>query len=131
VDKVEQLERAVGHLPPTDNTAVLGKINNGELKVKGNKPEKKHKVPLPKEVHEALEEKAKAQGKTADELAAEVVKEKAKAKPATVDFPAAAKINDYGFLHFKNAWLENLGWTKGMALKIDKNADGSATLRKA
>jgi hypothetical protein len=94
---------------------------------------KPHKVPLPKEVHKPLEEKAKAQGKTADELAIEVVKERAKPKPEkpeTPAFPAAAKINDYGFLHFKNAWLENLGWTKGMALKIDKNPDGSITLRK-
>lgn len=128
MDKVEQLERAVGHLPPTDSTTVLDKINNGNLKVKGNKPEKKHKVPLPEK---ALEEKAKVQGKTA---AAEVVKEKAKAKPekpVTPAFPVAAKINDYNFMHFKNSWLENLGWTKGMALKIERNADGSVTLRKA
>jgi hypothetical protein len=95
---------------------------------------KPHKVPSPEKVHKALEEKAKAQGKTADELATEVVKEKAKPKPekpVTPAFPADAKINDYNFLHFKNAWLENLGWTKGMALKIEKNADGSITLRKA
>jgi len=97
---------------------------------------KPHKVPLPEKVHKALEEKAKAQGKTADELAIEVVKEKAKPNPKsekteTPAFPVDAKINDYGFLHFKNAWLENLGWTKGMALKIDKNPDGSVTLRKA
>ena len=69
------------------------------------------KIPLKEKTYEALEEKAKAEGTTPDEL--------------------AAKINDYGFLHFKNAWLENLGWTKGMALKIDKNPDGSVTLRKA
>jgi hypothetical protein len=28
-------------------------------------------------------------------------------------------------------WLEALGWHKGMELKIDKNADGSVTVRKA
>ena len=96
-----------------DSTAILNKIGNGELTVKGNKPKAK-KPDKPKE--------------------AEVVKEKAKPKPekpVTPAFPAAAKINDYGFLHFKNAWLENLRWTKGMALKIEKNPDGSITLRKA
>jgi len=87
---------------------------------------KLHKVPLPKEVHKVLEEKAKAEGTTPDELAAKIVEKK-----ATSVFPAAAKINDYGFLHFKNGWLENLGWTKGMALKIDKTPDGSVTLAKA
>jgi len=95
---------------------------------------KPHKVSLPEKVHKALEEKAKAEGKNADEKAAEIVEEKAKPKPekpVTPAFPAAAKINDYGFLHFKNAWLETLSWHKGMALKIDKNPDGSATLRKA
>jgi hypothetical protein len=46
-------------------------------------------------------------------------------------FPADAKINDYGFLGFKKSWFEDLGWTKGMALKIEKNADNSITLRKA
>ena len=49
----------------------------------------------------------------------------------TSTFPADARINDYNFLHFKTGWLENLGWSKGMALKIEKNADGSITLRKA
>jgi hypothetical protein len=97
---------------------------------------KPHKVPLPEKVHKALEEKAKAEGKTADEKAAKIVEEKAKPKPkpekpVTPAFPAAAKINDYGFLHFKNAWLQNLGWSKGMALEVGKNPDGSVTLRKA
>jgi hypothetical protein len=31
----------------------------------------------------------------------------------------------------KNLWLETLGWSKGMALKIEKNTDGSITVRKA
>jgi hypothetical protein len=84
------------------------------------------KIPLKAKTYEALEEKAKAEGTAPDELAAKIVEKK-----ATSVFPAAAKINDYGFLHFKNAWLENLGWTKGMALKIEKNADGSVTLTKA
>ena len=97
--------------------------------VKADKRAKK--IQLPEKTYAAVEKKAKAEGKTPDELAAEVVKEKAEAKPVTVDFPGDAKINDYGFLHFKNGWLENLGWAKGMALKVDKNADGSVTLKKA
>jgi len=45
-------------------------------------------------------------------------------------FPIDARINDYGFLHFKVGWLAALGWKKGMALKIEKNPDGSITIRK-
>ena len=84
------------------------------------------KIPLKEKTYEALEQKTKAESTTPDELAAKIVEEK-----ATSVFPAAAKINDYGFLHFKNAWLENLGWSKGMALEVGKNPDGSVTLRKA
>jgi len=62
----------------------------------------------------------------------EHVKAKAKPeKPAAPTFPADCRINNYGFLGFKVGWLSELGWHKGMALKIDKNADGSATLTKA
>lgn len=118
---------------PLDSTAIKNKIDNGEVSVKSkNKPEKKHKVPLPEEVHKALEEKAKAEGKTPDQKAAEIVEAKAKPKKTeTETFPTDARINDYGFLGFRTAWLENLGWKKGMALTIEKNADGSITLRKA
>lgn len=49
-------------------------------------------------------------------------------KPA--EFPIDAKINDYGFLHFRVSVLKALGWSKGMALKIERNADDSITLRK-
>ena len=91
------------------------------------------KIPLPEKTYKALEKKAKAEGKTPDQKAAEIVEAKAKEKQVekTSPFPADARINDYNFLHFKTAWLENLGWSKGMALKIEKNADGSITLRKA
>ena len=111
---------------PLNATAIKNKIDNGELKIKGkNKSEKKHKVVIPEEVHKALQEKAKAEGKTPDEKVAEIIEQK------TSPFPAEGRINDYGFLNFKAKWLENLGWTKGMALKIEKNADGSLTVRKA
>jgi hypothetical protein len=83
------------------------------------------KIPLSEKTYEALEKKAKAEGKTPDQKATEIVKEKAKSP-----FPANAEINDYGFLHFRKAWLEDLDWKNGMALKIEKNTDGSMTLRK-
>jgi hypothetical protein len=52
-----------------------------------------------------------------------------KVKPAK--FPVEARINNYGFLHFGVGLLKALGWTKSMPLKIERNADGSITLRKA
>jgi hypothetical protein len=70
-----------------------------------------------------------------EEVEVKPEKPKRKAKPKTETptevFPADARINDYGFLGFKTGWLADLGWTKGMALRIDKNPDGSITLRKA
>jgi len=54
-----------------------------------------------------------------------------RAQTKATEFPAATRINDYGFLHFKKRWLEELGWAKGIALKIDANPDGSINLTKA
>lgn len=54
-----------------------------------------------------------------------------RAQTKATEFPAATRINDYGFLHFKKRWLEELGWAKGTALKIDRSADGTIILRKA
>lgn len=141
---------------PMDSDKVKKKIRNGELKIEGKAhnevepqpieegvPEsiikaegKAHnedtakadkKIKVPKKTYEALKEKAESEGKTPDEKAAEIIEAKAKESP----FPADAKINDYGFLGFKIGWLTDLAWSKGMALKIEKNADGSITLRKA
>jgi hypothetical protein len=125
---------------PLNSDKVLEKIKNGEVNVKSKKSiiqaegkaynedaaKADKKVPLPKKTHEALKKKAEAEGKTADQKAAEIVLEEAKSP-----FPADTEINGYGFLHFRKSWLENLGWSNGMALKIEKNADGSITLRKA
>ena len=83
------------------------------------------KIKVSEKTYEAIEKKAKAEGKKVEEKVAEIVEQK------TSPFPAEGRVNDYGFLNFKAKWLENLGWTKGMALKIEKNADGSITLRKA
>ena len=83
------------------------------------------KIKVSEKTYEAIENKAKAQGKNVEEKVAEIVQQK------TSVFPTNARVNDYGFLGFKTRWLKDLGWTKGMALKIEKNADGSITLRKA
>jgi hypothetical protein len=66
--------------------------------------------------------------KPAEQMVISKHKEKREEKDSV--FPAEGEINDYGFLHFRKAWLENLGWKKGMALKVAKNTDGSVTLRK-
>jgi len=58
-------------------------------------------------------------------------KQLAQEKSVDVQFHVDSRINDYGFVFMKVRWLENLGWHKGMALKIEKNADGSITVRKA
>jgi len=146
---------------PTDSAAIVNKLDNGELAVKGkNKSEKTHRVKLPRKVRKALDQIAEAEGKTADEkvaeiiekkaeaepveapmdkgesmVKAEVVKEKAKPKPekgaATLQYPTDARINGYNFMRFSNDLLADLGWHVDMALKVDKNADGSITLKKA
>jgi hypothetical protein len=84
------------------------------------------KIPLPEKTYKALEKKAKAEGKTPDEKAAEIVEEKAKPKS---EFKA--KINKYGFLHFSKDLMESLGWAKGedIAVKITKTANGIAVER--
>jgi hypothetical protein len=54
-----------------------------------------------------------------------------KAQPKATEFPAIARINEYGFLHFGKRWLEELGWIKGMELKVDRATDVGLILRKA
>jgi len=77
------------------------------------------KVPLPEKTYKALEKKAKAEGKTPDQKAAEIIEEKAKDV-------FAAKINKYGFLHFGKDLMETLGWAKGedIAVRITRTANG-------
>jgi hypothetical protein len=50
--------------------------------------------------------------------------------PKGIQFPVAARINAYGFLNFRKRLLDALGWTKGQKLTIERNADGSITVRK-
>lgn len=68
--------------------------------------------------------------------AAKPKKETKKATPqkkakAPLTFPAAVRINAYGFIGLRQGLLEALDWHKGEKLTIEKNADGSATVRKA
>jgi len=58
------------------------------------------------------------------------LKEVRKWKINMIAFSADCRINAYGFLGFKVGWLSELGWHKGMSLKIEKNGDGNITLRK-
>lgn len=69
------------------------------------------KIKLPEKVHEALEKKAKAEGKTPDQKAAEIIEQKAKDV-------FEGKINKYGFLHFSKDLMESLGWEKGVDIAI-------------
>jgi hypothetical protein len=58
-------------------------------------------------------------------------KSKSEKKAATtVHFPVTSRINAYGFIYTKAKWLTALGWQKGMTLKIERNSDGSITVRK-
>ena len=54
-----------------------------------------------------------------------------KKKDKTVTFPASIRVNAYGFIGIRKPLLEALSWHKGEKLTIDKNTDGSVTVRKA
>lgn len=79
----------------------------------------------------ALSKKANNEKSSAEVKAKKEKKPRIKQTSEAVNaFATDARINDYGFLHFKTRWLEDLGWQKGAALEIGNNADGSITLRK-
>jgi hypothetical protein len=79
----------------------------------------------------AASQNEKATAKKTQPATAEKKPKKAEKKDAPLTFPASIRINDYGFIGLKKGLLEALGWKKGMPLKIDKNSDGSITVRKA
>ena len=58
-------------------------------------------------------------------------KVKTEKKEAPVEFPLSGHVNPYGFLFLKVRWLKALGWHIDMAVKVERNADGSITVRKA
>jgi hypothetical protein len=86
------------------------------------------KIKLPEKTHEALEKKAKAEGKTPDQKAAEIVERKARETEQTA---FEGKINKYGFLHISKELYEALGWAKGedIAVKITRTANSIAVER--
>ena len=86
------------------------------------------KIPLPEKTYKALEKKAKAEGKTPDQKAAEIIEKKAK---EAVQTTFEGNINKYGFLHFGKNLMETLGWKKGedIAVRITKTDKGIAVER--
>jgi hypothetical protein len=82
------------------------------------------KIKLPEKTHEALEKKAKGEGKTPDQKAAEIVEAKAKDV-------FEGKINKYGFLHFSKDLMESLGLPKheDIPVKITRTTNGIAVER--
>jgi hypothetical protein len=63
------------------------------------------------------------------------VKPKTEEKPAS-SFPCDAETNAYGFLGLRKAWIDWLGWQivkdeRGVRIRVEQNADGSLTIRKA
>jgi hypothetical protein len=76
------------------------------------------KIVLAKGTQEKLEAQAKAEGKTPDQLASEIVLDKTKGKSAekkseTPVFPAKGMVNAYGFLHLSNGVAEAFGTSRG------------------
>jgi hypothetical protein len=103
-------------------------------------PEFKPKI-TPSQVKEKLAEKNKgndhSENSGASEKTLPPAEKKGKQKKAsekeveTVTFPVNARINAYGFIHMKVGWLAALSWRVDMLIKIERNADGSITVRKA
>jgi bifunctional DNA-binding transcriptional regulator/antitoxin component of YhaV-PrlF toxin-antitoxin module len=56
--------------------------------------------------------------------------EKERENKPKIEYPIKTKINAYGFLHFPKNLLADLGWSKGTALIIEENPDGSITIRR-
>jgi len=91
-------------------------------------------------IKEKIEEKTliQSEGEAHNAETEKIAKETKKAKhgktekPAVaVKFPVESRINPYGFIFMRKQWLADLGWAKGTALAIEKNADGSINVRKA
>jgi hypothetical protein len=100
----------------------LGESEGVQAEGKAHQAEDK-KIRIPEKTHKALEAQAKAEGKTPDQKAAEIVERKAKETEQTT---FEGKINKYGFMHIEKALYEALGWKKGVdiAVKITKTANG-------
>lgn len=126
------------------NTVFKARITPAEVRAKIEEDKAKvaaklgEKVVAPKRPKREKIENLAAAGAGVEETEEKKAEEPKKAKPkpkkkepAALEFPVSARINDYGFIGLKKGLLTALGWHKGMGLKIDKNADGSVTVRKA
>jgi len=47
------------------------------------------------------------------------IQKEPKNKPE-MKYPIESRINNYGFIFLRKEWLADLGWTKGMAVTIEK-----------
>ena len=114
---------------PLESSKVLDKIAHGEVKVKksiiqaegkAHQTEDK-KIKVSEKTYEAIEKKAKAEGKKVEEKVAEIVEQKTKPK---TEFKG--KVNKYGFLHIEKELYQSLNWKKGedIAVKISRIANG-------
>ena len=56
---------------------------------------------------------------------------KKKKEPPALEFPVSVRINAYGFIGLKKGLLKALDWKKDLTLKLERNPDGSVTVRKA
>jgi hypothetical protein len=83
------------------------------------------------ENEKAEAEKAKAGAEDPEAKKVPKKEPKTKGKKAELTFPATIRINHYGFVGIRKPLLAALGWHKDMALRIDKNSNGSVTMRKA
>jgi len=116
------------------------KITTDQVREALKKDTEKRKLPAEKSLVPSKQENPQKASVPREESSEEPKKEskkkqpketKKKKEPAAFDFPVSARINDYGFIGLKKGLLEALDWHKGMGLKIDKNVDGSVTVRKA
>ena len=95
------------------------------------------RIPLEKEVHDKLADQAKAEGKTPDELASEIVLKKTKGKSAekkseTAVFPAKGFVNKWGFIHLSDKVGEAFGVLRGKKIPIAIDfKDGNLIISKA
>lgn len=119
------------------STVFKARITPAEVRAKIEEDKAKAAAKLGEKVAEPKKpkrEKPENSGNTGEETEEKKAKPKPKKKqkePPALEFPVSARINDYGFIGLKKGLLEALDWHKGMGLKIEKNADGSATVRKA
>lgn len=113
-----------------DKRKIAEKVENAT--VKGEKqPEKANEKEPEKAVAKETEKALPPAKKPKPEKKSKAKETKEAKKDSPLAFPTTVRINDYGFINVRKGLLDGLGWAKGITLKLDKNADGSVTIRKA